>query len=119
MRPSTRARQDYRTRRRSLILAGMALTGWAVHIVYDSEPFDIGGLDPWAYLWTTESGTVEVEDPEYAGTRHDLPVRRIETPDTQITFAADEIALGVWLFAIHSQPLGMAAVADDEMGNAQ
>ncbi|MCB0825926.1 MAG: DUF3592 domain-containing protein [Armatimonadetes bacterium] len=69
---------------------------------YDSEPFEIEGINIWDHPWTTEPGKVEFQDRIW-GQDRSFDIVSITADGKTIRFAAGEFSANAWGFLIPEQ----------------
>ncbi|HOT33867.1 MAG TPA: hypothetical protein PLW15_05380, partial [Rhodoglobus sp.] len=73
--------------------------GWrSAGIVFDGEPIDVDGINPWKHSWVDTGEIVWMRHPSYPTQLHDMPMYLIAAEGRYITFAAGELSNTVWGF---------------------
>ena len=73
--------------------------GWrSVGIVFDGDPIDLDGVNPWQHSWRDTGEIVWMRHPSYPTQLHDMPEYTIVADGREITFAAGELSNTVWGF---------------------
>jgi hypothetical protein len=74
--------------------------GWEfVHIGFEGDVLQIGGLNPWTVEWGQSVGRITVAHPQHPGQRHSLDIYRVvDSSGRPVMFAAGEFSNGVWGF---------------------
>lgn len=73
--------------------------GWrSAGIVFDGDPIDLEGVNPWRHSWRDTGEVVWMRHPSYPTQLHDVPVYTMETERGEVTFAAGELSNTVWGF---------------------
>lgn len=70
----------------------------AVGIVFDGDPIDLDGVNPWQYAWRSTGEVALVRHPAYPTQVHDVSVYEIEADGRTVRFAAGELSNTVWGF---------------------
>ena len=77
------------------------MTDWKVVGSTLSEgPFEVGGVNVWAYKWRRAGGSVELPHPKYPLQMHRMDIYEIDIDGRAIRFAAGELSNGVWGFYV-------------------
>ena len=75
--------------------------GKVVGVVYEGDPIDVNGLNPWQFKWRDlRMKPVELPHPSYPSQRHRMWVYEIEDSGKKVTFAAGELSPNVWGFYV-------------------
>jgi hypothetical protein len=76
-----------------------AVPGWRlVRVVFEGQPIEVAGVNPWDYQWRSTGGRIEVPHPSHPTQRHQLNVWQLDLDHGSPTFAAGELSNGVWCF---------------------
>jgi hypothetical protein len=76
--------------------------GWhLVSMVWDGDPIDVRGVDPWSADWVNVGDQITIAHPSYPDQRHALDVYRAQEPSGRyVTFAAGELSNLAWAFFV-------------------
>ncbi len=73
--------------------------GWSsVGIVFDGDPIDLHGVNPWKHSWRDTGEIVWMRHPSYPTQLHDMAEYRIVADGREVRFAAGELSNTVWGF---------------------
>lgn len=63
--------------------------------IFDSEKYEINGINIWDFKWDSIGKKITVKDPLY-GQSYSFNIYKIKTANFEITFAAGEFSNCVW-----------------------
>ena len=68
-------------------------------VVFEGNPIDVGGLNPWQHDWhSIDAPTLVLPHPTNPSQRHSARVYELKTGDSIVRFAAAELSANVWGF---------------------
>jgi hypothetical protein len=71
--------------------------GWRfVHIGYEGDDVEIGGVKVWGIKWVPLRDRITVAHPMYPAQRHPMWTYQLPGPSGPVEFAAGEFSNGVW-----------------------
>jgi hypothetical protein len=78
------------------------MSDWdVVGAVFEGEPIDLDGLNPWEFKWSRVDTTpIEMPHPQYASETHRIWIYEIEADGKRVRFAAGELSPNVWGFYV-------------------
>ena len=81
--------------------------GWhLVAMVWDGDPIQVRGLDPWSSSWMATDRRIVIAHPDYPSQRHTLLVFRAAASSGRfVTFAAGELSNLAWAFFVPDRVL--------------
>lgn len=69
-----------------------------VGIVFDGDPIEVDGINPWLYAWRSTGERAQVRHPAYPTQVHEVDVHEVTVDGRTIRFAAGELSNTVWGF---------------------
>ncbi|HOZ75170.1 MAG TPA: hypothetical protein PLI38_07950 [Flavobacterium sp.] len=63
--------------------------------IFDSEKYEINGINIWDFRWDSTGKKITVKDPLY-GQSYSFNIYKIKTANFEITFVAGEFSNCVW-----------------------
>jgi hypothetical protein len=81
--------------------------GWEfVGIVFESDPIEVYGLNPWGFKWhDLKQEPIVVAHPQYSSQRHEMHRYEIKCGEKVIEFAAGEFSNLVYGFYVPSEKI--------------
>ncbi len=72
-----------------------------VGIVFEGQPIDVGGLNPWNHKWQqVEADNIMLPHPQYPSQVHSMYIYEIDGDDNRVRFATGELSANVWGFYV-------------------
>ena len=71
--------------------------GWKfVHIGFEDDAVEVGGLNPWKLEWVPRHDRITAEHPFYPAERHTMWTYEVLGVNGPVVFPAGEFSNGVW-----------------------